>query len=141
MHNPKDKEVQSLFAQMHIPEPASNLESRILAAATARNSQAARKSKPATDHVPFYKRWSQPKLTFAYAMAALAIVVAVDVGLPELMGSEFSTPVSGQQLAAHSTQPVDRYTVDGISLLGDIEVSDNTEYEMAEIAELVDKQL
>lgn len=140
MHNLKDKEVQALFAQMHIPEPANNLESRILAAATARNSQAARNNKP-VDHVPFYKRWSQPKLTFAYAMAALAIVIAVDAGLPELVGSEFNAPVSGQQLAAHNTQPADRYTVDGISLLGDIEVSDNTEYEMAEIAEALDNQL
>lgn len=112
MHD-EDEKMRALVRDMHIPEPASNLEQRIIAAAKTKPQ-----AKPA-----FGGKWFGfgPKLAVAASLAALAVVM---LSQPETLPQPAS--VSERQMAVYE----DPYSVGGIPLLADIEVFEEPEIEL-----------
>lgn len=112
MHD-KDEKMRALLRDMPIPEPASNLEQRIIAAAKTKPQ-----AKPG-----FSGKWFRfgPHLAVAASLAALAVVV---MNQPETLPQPM--PVTERQIAVLD----DPYSVNGIPLLADIDVFEEPEIEL-----------
>ncbi|MBM3618109.1 MAG: hypothetical protein FJX23_06125 [Alphaproteobacteria bacterium] len=110
---PSEKEFENRLAAdvrgMTIPQPDAAFENRILMAAFAQQTV---KDAPVTVHSgnSFTAWWNAPRLAFAAALAALALVFLTSA-------ESFSPQPTEQQIAQ------ERYTVDGIPLLADVDVA------------------
>lgn len=130
-----DEELQAQLRGMAVPEPDDTLEQRILAAAFAEASQ---REAPVIVHhgIGFQvwwdgiKRQHGGKLAVAAAVAAVALLILNP--FEAYMGQPTAVQLASQQAASEpqvaTTAPAassaeDRYTVDGVPLLEDIDMA------------------
>lgn len=109
-----DAEIGQWLAKLAVPEPASNLEHRILLAAHMQKRpktalESAQEWLNNIGHV-LKQPFAQPRPAYAYAMAAFLVIAAGIASAPFLK----TTPESEQEIAYQ------RYTVDGVPLLDDV---------------------
>lgn len=103
-----DERLGTALHGMAIPQPDAAFENRIIMAAMAQHTQA---ETPVSVHQgkAFTGWWNAPRVAFAAALAAVALVFLVSQ-------APFTAQLSEQQIAQ------ERYTVDGVGLLADVDV-------------------